>query len=88
MVKDLKKIASKFTQLSALRVSWLSISALDFILLGGTDISWNTEIKFLSINWNNFAGYLVSWGGGSSFNFHYQWNFKRTSNLQQVSPKL
>ena len=46
------------------------------------------EIKFLSINWYNFTGYLVSWGDGSLFNFHYHWNFKRKPNLQHVSPKL
>ena len=35
-----------------------------------------SEIKFLSINWYKFWGYLVTWGGSSyaNFNFHYHWN--------------
>ena len=34
------------------------------------------KIKFLNINWCKFAGYLISCGGGSSFNFHYHWSPK------------
>ena len=35
-----------------------------------------SEIKFWGINWYNFRGYLVSWGGSSSVNFIflYHWN--------------
>ena len=35
-----------------------------------------SQIKFWSIGWYNFRGYLVSWGVSSSatFNFHYHWN--------------
>ena len=37
------------------------------------------EIKFWNINWCNFRGYLVSWGGSSSanFNFYNHWNLSK-----------
>ena len=96
--KNSKKNCYKlYWLLSALIMSfWWSISALDFILLGGADISWNTSyFKSFWVWYQVFKYYLiqfcrllVSSGGGSLFNFHYHWKFKRASNLQLVSPKL
>ena len=69
----------RYSLLNFLIMSFLSfISALDFILLDGAKISWNIWYfkSFLSINWYNFRGYLLSWGGSwyANFNFRYHWN--------------